>query len=67
MNAKEEATELIQKYFDLTDHMNWAQAKECALICIEKIMFLHKGKFACENEMQNESFWDEVKSELEKL
>ncbi len=36
MNNKEKAKALVQKYFDeVSDHMSWEQAKECAIIAVD--------------------------------
>lgn len=36
MSTKEQAKALTQKYFDeVTDHMTWEQAKECATIAVD--------------------------------
>ena len=43
------------------------RAKQCALIAVDEIIELHKGKFMCEREEQNESYWQEVKQEIEKI
>ena len=38
MKAKEKAKELVYKYFNLTDHMQFDEAKECALIAVDEIL-----------------------------
>jgi len=43
------------------------KAKECALIAVDEIIELRNGYFDCTNPMQDESYWQEVKQEIEKL
>ena len=38
MTPKEKAKELVYKYFNLTDHMQFDEAKECALIAVDEIL-----------------------------
>jgi hypothetical protein len=42
-------------------------AKQCALIAVDEIIELHKGKFMCEREDQNEEYWQQVKTEINNL
>jgi ribulose kinase len=42
MAVTEKARSRVQHYFDLTDHMTWEQAKECAISeCKEIIRWLN--------------------------
>lgn len=69
MKAEEKAKELTQKYFDeVTDHMTWEQAQQCALICAEecKKCCMVDGKILHSNQpAHNEDFWSKVISLLE--
>lgn len=70
MNAKEKATELINKFFlplDESIQLNFVgkrkeHAKQCALICAEEI--IESVKFYSDAQPL---FWEEVKQELIKL
>lgn len=72
MTTEEKAKRLVDKFFGYTMNMNLIdsgleRAKQCALIAVDEIIELHKGKFMCEREEQNESYWQEVKQEIEKI
>ena len=75
MTPKEKAFELTHKFRLLeirtseNSHMmiSMADAKQCALIAVDEIIELHKGMFMAERENQNESYWQEVKQEIENL
>lgn len=66
MTAKEKADELIEKFiqgqfWNGEMIVNKTFAKQCALICVEEqIDYCHIGSMEI-------NFWNEVKSELEKL
>ena len=71
MTPKEKAEELVDKF---TYHCGGSDyntvmknSKQCALIAVDEIIQLHKGKFMCEREGQNEEYWQQVKNEIEKL
>ena len=71
MTPKNKAEQLVVKFLkhsraekDITPIQS---AKECALITVNEILELRKGYFDCTNPMQDESFWKEVKQEIEKL
>ena len=66
MTTKEKSLDIFYKYYQ-SSHTNWNQAKECALIAVNEIIELHKGMFMAERENQNESYWQEVKQEIEAL
>ena len=79
MTSKEKAKELLEK-FDVKHQMVFStkratlpismydsQIKQCALIAVDEILQLRKGYFGCINPKNDESYWKEVKTELEKL
>lgn len=63
---KEKAKELIDKFTLLTTG-GYDLAKESSLICVDELIQLRKGYFDCTNPMNDEKYWQEVKSEIEKL
>ena len=70
MTPKEKAQELVDKYVSLTDGWvygikNWEHKKKCALIAVNEIIELRKGYFDCTNPMNDESYWQKVKKEIE--
>lgn len=79
MNAKEKADELIDKmyyigrYDDKEDYnpaMAWERAKQCALIAVdeaEKSEYNVLTKFGFVTENYTSDYWQQVKSEIEKL
>jgi hypothetical protein len=74
MNAKLKASQLVNRFYNLkpqkmSDYscILWPTAKECARIAVDEIINLQKGKFMCERENQNESYWQEVKQEIDNL
>lgn len=68
MTPKEKAKELFDKHFwNSNTTIQRYYAKQSAIVTVDEIIQLHKGKFMCEREDQNESYWQEVKQELEKL
>ena len=69
MTPKEKAEQLVEKMiiYHSPDDKDYEAAKDCALIAVYEIIELHKGMFMAERENQNESYWQEVKKEIEKL
>lgn len=71
MNAKEKAAELAYKFTTHTqyhdDKLGWVYdidaAKQCALIAVDEIISALDNTWA----MNAYYFWEEVKSEIEKL
>ena len=63
MTPKEKASELVQKItdtiFDSGNTVSKPMVKDVALICAEQVIFF------CTN--ANRTYWQEVKSEIEKL
>ena len=78
MTAKEKAMELFKKYSKGKDEWGWALceydscAKRCALIAVDEILKNSVGYNAYDGVTDNDiladnNYWEEVKSELEKL
>ena len=67
MTAKEKAKELVYKYFNLTDHMQFDEAKECALIAINEIQNLPNMNYSNNKDLSQYDYWQKVKKEIEKL
>ena len=69
MTPKEKAKELVGKFYiniplrDCDDR----RPHKYALIAVDELIKLRKGYFDCTNPMQDESYWQEVKQEIEKL
>jgi hypothetical protein len=74
MTPKEKAKELVYKYFSgddlLYEDLTWIQAKQCAIIAVDEILN-YDIRAKCESqfviEQRIESYWQEVKQEIEKL
>lgn len=67
MSPKEKAKDLVNKYFKDSDlltykELGWIQSTECALIAVNEI--INAGKDVDEF---SDSYWQEVKQEIEKL
>lgn len=63
MTPKAKAEELLDKLYSVKDDNNISSmkislAKQCALICVEEIIKSYETDF---------TFWQEVKTEIEKL
>lgn len=80
MSPKEKAKELLKKYFDLKwqsyshnkssiKSMTKYSAKQCASIAVDEILTIADvGKITIgRNGLSDFEFWNEVKTELEKL
>ena len=67
MTTKEKAKELVDKFNYEGKHYLMLDTKQCALIAVDELILLRKGYFDCTNPMQDESYWQEVKKEIEKL
>lgn len=72
MTPESKANELIQKYFNLTDHMTWEEAKRCALIAVDEIILEWqevRGETveARKQIIEKISYWRKVKVEIELL
>ena len=64
MKPKEKAEELVIKYFNLTDHMQFDEAKECALIAVDEILsFIEDDRKV----FSWKEYYQQVKQEIEKL
>ena len=69
MTPKDKANELVDKFFNITATMFLAdcgrkKAKECAMIAVEEIIDALVG---CHTAEEWGNYWNEVKSEIEKL
>ena len=64
MNAKEKALELVNKFHQhakgQTDEVRWIHAKKCAIIAVDEILNIVST-------VKSELFWQQVKTEIEKL
>lgn len=68
MTPKEKATALVDKYYEddlMWEDLSYIQAKKCALIAVEEI--INDTDASSPFETQRLIFWNEVKSEIEKL
>ena len=71
MSSQEKAEELVDKFTAIEDgEMYIGKAKQCALIAVDEILN-YDIKAKCESqfiiEQKIESYWQEVKQEIEKL
>lgn len=66
MEAKLKAIQLVDKFYEF-NHIGNSHAKKCALIAVDEIIktFIpkNKEKYSCEEIV----YWQEVKTEIEKL
>lgn len=72
MTPKEKAKELISKFEPYVDYQSddcfneqekmLINAKQCVIICVDEIIDIYKSKWNIEN-----TYWQEVKQEIEKL
>jgi len=72
LSQKEKAKELVLKFRQLPPSSPYTgvgdgEAKQCALIAVDEIIQLRKGYFDCTNSIQDESYWQEVKQEINLL
>jgi hypothetical protein len=72
MTPKEKAKELIRKYwFEINDiaenSISWRQGKKSALICVDEIIDSIEIGFEDYKALAKNSYWNEVKEEIEKL
>jgi hypothetical protein len=68
MTQKEYANQLFKRfYIELPQWVNNEDAKKCALIAVDEIIKLRKGYFDCTNPMQDELYWQQVKTEIKLL
>jgi len=76
-NPKEKAEELVSKYItnqnswyleNLVDGLRITHAKQCALIAVDEILECYPAQCPKESyEMEQHIFWQQVKTEIEKL
>ena len=76
MTAKEKALELVEKYADKACEFNECTEgdydKQCALICVDEIINIPSIQIGysqgfSKNNKSTESYWREVKEEINKL
>jgi len=69
MTAKEKASDLVficgKSITNL--NMNYQQAKQCALIVVDEIINIGYWTFMESGGKQEQEYWQEVKTEIEKL
>ena len=63
MTTKEKAEELVNKYWDDIPDLFFEDAKQCALIAVDELIY--ETQFEVPNIRQR--YWQEVKQEIEKL
>jgi len=61
MTPKEKAKEIVIKMQFQKDPLMFEQAKKCALIAVDEILYMNFS-----NHLE-ETFWKEVKKEIEKI
>jgi hypothetical protein len=72
MTAQEKAETLVETYYStimsfLNDNMRWENAKKCALIAVDEIIYqLNVLPYGMEY-LSHIDYWQEVKQEIEKL
>lgn len=66
-NAKDKAEELLNKFLNPRMVVNIYCAKECALICVDEIIKETKLHDLTIFHHSRTGYWQEVKSEIEKL
>lgn len=72
-NPKEKAEELVEKYYQFEFNTISLQtqrkyAKQCALIAVDEILECYPAQCPKESyEMEQHIFWQQVKTEIEKL
>lgn len=63
MTQKEKALQLMKKFYDIQPNIPlYELSQKCALIAVDEMLTLYKKNWNIEN-----SYWSEVKTELEKL
>lgn len=71
MTPKEKAIELVEKYHKKYDllfwDLTWIQAKQCALISVEEIINDDWYIATREDLIARKEYWNEVKTQIEKL
>lgn len=65
INPKEKAIELLDKYIQV--NMNSFFAKDCVLVAVEEILKLPLPFIDIEYGVESYEYWQQVKTELEKL
>jgi len=75
MTAKDKAMELMDKFYDVEIYADYGasasiDAKECALICVDEILKSNIelfGQMDNDDSWYDDSYWQEVKQEIDKL
>jgi hypothetical protein len=70
LSPKEKAKELVDKYSVYTSGWNYDElAKQCALIAVDEILWeiIKYADNSKEYVTENAKFWQEVKTEIQKL
>lgn len=65
MTPKEKAIELVDKFTQTNGNAFFA--KECALIAVDEVMKEYGTYFKVNVDGKYESYWEQVKQEIEKL
>ena len=65
MTPKEKAKELVEKFGELA--YNKIVAQQCALICVDEIIFEHEIFIQEEHDSNRWDYWQYVKQEIEIL
>jgi hypothetical protein len=67
-NAKEKAKELFEKYYQIGKNHDFDYAKDCALIAVDlHLEELSKMKLIFSDRELHYKYWQDVKTEIEKL
>jgi len=70
MTPKEKARELVDKMYQhqwRKDTIEFRNAKQCALIAVEEVLFILPYTCNCEDIESSTWFYESVKQEIEKL
>jgi hypothetical protein len=65
MTPKEKAKELYNKYCNMESHCD--DAKECSLVAVDEILLYLKNSDDVMTSIKAVDYWQEVKTEIEKL
>ena len=68
MTPKEKADELFNKYLNLIEGLlKYARAKQCTLIAVDEIIASNPIAFDEQDNCIAKQWWQEVKTEIEKI
>jgi hypothetical protein len=73
MTPKQKAKDLVENYaetikpieFGVILEIDWKSAKQCALIAVDEI--INSRPAITDSQIEYQNYWQEVKSEIEKL